>query len=198
MDLHNLHRYIQIAGSMAPLQTNRKVDMNNQRTSDIDLSKSLQDIAQHLKPEEEGYVPDVKGQLLFDELQRRIDMLAKYRADREQPHLQTPNRTMPLDTLRRLGQEQSIKQELNYMNQYHINEAAYAKKKNPERAGGIITPVYFELNPYDPKKRPQPPYRTSVHRLYNHDDYVQMHGGQELLPFNPFGPAYAKKKKPKY
>jgi hypothetical protein len=44
--------------------------------------------------------------------------------------------------------------------------------------GGVISPVYFTLNPYKMSLNEADKY-SSVQELYNHDDHVKAHGGNE-------------------
>ena len=52
------------------------------------------------------------------------------------------------------------------------------KKGKSKGKGGVISPVYFTLNPYKMSLNEADQY-SSVQELYNHDDHVARHGGNE-------------------
>jgi hypothetical protein len=117
---------------------------------------------------------------LASDLENRMYSLLKYKVDHEQPNLQPSRRYMSMDAMRRLAEEQSIKPELETINASIRShpEIKGGKKRKGKAKGGVTSAVYFTLNPYKMSLNEADKY-SSVQELYNHDDYVAAHGGNE-------------------
>jgi hypothetical protein len=153
MDLHNVHMKMAKEGISTPLKSILKVDKYNERSLDNDSSAMLKDLLGNssFSHGSTSYQPDPQAMLLEEELHKRIDELLKYKIEREQPNLQPVHRTMPMDALRRLAEQQSMKEELEVVNEYIEN--------HPEIKAHIPSYVREQQRPTQAEK-----YRTTRHK----------------------------------
>jgi hypothetical protein len=77
----------------------------------------------------------------------------------------------------------------------------YRRKPRINQMKGVPYPYYFELNPYKMKLNEADLF-TPVRKLYNHDDFLEMHGQQSagkepLRSYAPHGPTTVRKPRKK-
>jgi len=87
---------------------------HGQRKGGADNDMIINKLVERITPTEQS--PENMA-LLASDLHNRIESLYKYKVDREMPHLM-PQRNYTMDGLRRLAEDQSLRPELNLINDY--------------------------------------------------------------------------------
>ncbi len=125
-----------------------------------------EDVIVRLVEQMTGAPEPTQGQLgmLADDLHNRLESLLKYKVDREWPNLM-PRRNYTMDNLRRLAEEQSIRPELNVINDY-VDRSRF--EDIPISAELREQQVPFEAERYRPTAHLSSQMESDIYRSLKH------------------------------